>query len=323
LFNEENEHVDKWQDITLRGKYPLGGLLKDGTTEKVIFVYHDESIYNVNDDSREFWQDNQTSSMKSKGKGQGIMVSDFLTENGFLDEDGSENLRVCLEYNSDGHWTHERMKNQVITAIRVFEKKYTGHKGVFIFDNALTHTAKESNALVARHIGVNDGGKQRILRDTIWNGQTQKLVNEQGKPKGLKTILIERGLYNREMKKEDMIEALSKCEDFANEKPIIQKIIEEHGHIFLLLPKFHCELNPIERCWASSKHYVRPRLNGSIVKLRELIKQSLEDINKDLIRKYFRKVRNYEEAYRQGVTGGEMANFLKEYKSHRVVGMLM
>jgi len=52
----------------------------------------------------------------------------------------------------------------------------------------------------------------------------------------------------KKMNKEEMIAELSKCENFAQEKLCIQKIIEQRGHKFVLLPKFHCELNPIERC---------------------------------------------------------------------------
>ena len=178
---------------------------KRGVSSPVILIYHDESIFNVNDDSREFWQDNQTSSIKMKGKGQGIMVSDFITENGFLDVHNNKNLRVCLEYNQEGHWTAERMKAQVLHAIQVFEERFPNHQGVFIFDNALTHVAKEENALVAKGLNVNDGGKQRVLRDTFWNGSIQKMVNEEGRPKGLKTILKERNLHKREMKKEEMV----------------------------------------------------------------------------------------------------------------------
>jgi hypothetical protein len=42
-------------------------------------------------------------------------------------------------------------------------------------------------------------------------------------------------------------------QDFREEKPLIQLKIEEAGHICLFLPKFHCELNPIERYWGYSK----------------------------------------------------------------------
>ncbi|OJA16726.1 hypothetical protein AZE42_11340 [Rhizopogon vesiculosus] len=39
---------------------------------------------------------------------------------------------------------------------------------------------------------------------------------------------------------------LSLQEDFANEKPMLQHLIESRGHVCLFLPKFHCELNPSE-----------------------------------------------------------------------------
>lgn len=37
--------------------------------------------------------------------------------------------------------------------------------------------------------------------------------------------------------------------DFVREKPLLQVIIEKAGHKCLFLPKFHCELNPIEMVW--------------------------------------------------------------------------
>lgn len=39
---------------------------------------------------------------------------------------------------------------------------------------------------------------------------------------------------------------LSLQSDFVNEKPLLQMVIEEAGHVCLFLPKFHCDLNPIE-----------------------------------------------------------------------------
>lgn len=43
---------------------------------------------------------------------------------------------------------------------------------------------------------------------------------------------------------------LSLQSDFVNEKPLLQMVIEEAGHVCLFLPKFHCELNPIELLWS-------------------------------------------------------------------------
>jgi len=47
---------------------------------------------------------------------------------------------------------------------------------------------------------------------------------------------------------------LSQQQDFLDEKPLIQTYIEEQGHICMFLPKFHCELDPIEMYWGWDKH---------------------------------------------------------------------
>lgn len=51
-----------------------------------------------------------------------------------------------------------------------------------------------------------------------------------------------------------MYRVLSLQDDFANEKPMIQHYVEGRGHVCLFLPKFHCELNPIEMLWGFMKY---------------------------------------------------------------------
>jgi hypothetical protein len=61
-----------------------------------------------------------------------------------------------------------------------------------------------------------------------------------------------------------MQRVLSLQQDFRDEKPLLQLIIEKAGHKCLFLPKFHCELNPIEMVWSqlkrreSSIHFFSP-----------------------------------------------------------------
>jgi hypothetical protein len=50
-----------------------------------------------------------------------------------------------------------------------------------------------------------------------------------------------------------MQRVLSLQPDFVAEKPLLQVIIEKAGHKCLFLPKFHCELNPIEMVWGQAK----------------------------------------------------------------------
>jgi hypothetical protein len=51
-----------------------------------------------------------------------------------------------------------------------------------------------------------------------------------------------------------MHRVLSLQDDFVNEKPLLQHYLEGRGHVCLFLPKFHCELNPIEMLWGYAKY---------------------------------------------------------------------
>ena len=49
-----------------------------------------------------------------------------------------------------------------------------------------------------------------------------------------------------------------------NEKPMIQHYIESRGHICMFLPKFHCELNPIEMLWGFMKYHASPLTDNDL-----------------------------------------------------------
>ena len=80
----------------------------------------------------------------------------------------------------------------------------------------------------------------------------------------------------------------------------------------MLLPKFHCELNPIERCWAFPKRYICERPVDKVSSLKERIRERLSSLDKTLIRKIFRKARGYERAYREGAPTSEINVFAKK-----------
>ena len=83
------------------------------------------------------------------------------------------------------------------------------------------------------------------MRDTMWAGRVQKMLNDAGIPKGMKAILEERGINTSRMKADDMRAVLSFHDDFVNEKTIVEHFITDKSHTGLFLPKFHCKLNPI------------------------------------------------------------------------------
>jgi hypothetical protein len=87
-----------------------------------------------------------------------------------------------------------------------------------------------------------------------------------------------------------------------------------------MIPKFHCELNPIERVWGQAKRYSCAYINFTLPGLRRILPQALDSVSVTSIRKYFRKARDYEKAYREGhAAGKEVENAVKRYKSHRRV----
>ena len=133
------------------------------------------------------------------------MVSDFIDEyNGYLALNDDEyhkalevygsamkkKARALLEYGEgkEGYWTSEKFLSQMDTAVKIAEIKYPkseGYKVVWVFDNSSCHNAYAEDALIAAHMNAKPGGKQHVLRDTIWNGQTHKMVFSNGVPKGL------------------------------------------------------------------------------------------------------------------------------------------
>lgn len=175
------------------------------------------------------------------------------------------------------------------------------------------------DALNADRMIVGPGGKQPKMRDTVWGGDIQKLVDENGTPKGMRVVLQERGADTVGMKAKDMRDLLKTFPDFKNQTTKLEDYIKSRGHVCVYYPKFHCELNPIERVWCQSKKYTRAYADGTITKLRKIVPEGLNSVTYDQIKKFFYTCRQYERAYREGGTGRDVEERVKLYKSHRRV----
>jgi hypothetical protein len=79
---------------------------------------------------------------------------------------------------------------------------------VFAFDHSSSHTKVADDSLNAFKMNLNPGGKQPVMRNTIYNGKVQQMVLSNdypdeklhGKPKGMRIILQERGLWRPNLK---------------------------------------------------------------------------------------------------------------------------
>lgn len=162
-----------------------------------------------------------------------------------------------------------------------------------------------------------------MMRDGWWGGKVQAMNLPNGVPKGMKLVLEERGVDTRNMNGNKMREVLGSHPDFKYEKSKIERYLsDECKHIVYMLPKFHCELNPIERVWAQAKRYTKAYCKYNLQSLRNNIVPALDTVTMDNFKKHFRKVRHYMFAYLEGLSGGsELETLVKTYKkklkSHR------
>ena len=149
--------------------------------------------------------------------------------------------------------------------------------------------------------------------------------------KGLRQLLRELGVYNGELKRTSSADSGEDSHDrifnslpfIAEQKSVLEEATQSKGHTCLMLPKFHCEFNPIERVWGRAKMYIRAYNNGALPHLRKIVLVALsqENIPGDLHLKYERKSRDYMRSYLEGDCDPADAEMkvrqFKKYRSHR------
>ena len=215
----------------------------------LILITHDESTFSANDAKRYAWLEESDTFLRPKGKGQGIMVSDFLLPWGRLTmnhlstekmEEGrqkgiSQEARELLEYGKDGYWDGTRLLHQVTEkALPPAQFLYPGYDLVFLFDNATSHAIYAKDALRVSNMGKGEGNQQGFLRpgwyrdqvtgekvtQAMWLWETDPLSTSGEKKKvqkGIQKVLQERGLWPAiGLRLECAKPKCSKCRDMAN-----------------------------------------------------------------------------------------------------------
>ena len=193
--------------------------------------------------------------------------------------------RYCtefLEYGKDNYWDGDKMTDQTVNlATRIFLYAFPGCQALFAFDNASNHACFAEDTLLAKKMNLGVGGKQPCMRKDYNSAiqQPQSMIFPEnhpevllrGKPKSLKQILIERGLWRNQASdgRAFLLECptshnrpgcdlslkgnccaravMSKQPDFQAQRGRLQEEVEATGNLVIFYPKFHCELNFIER----------------------------------------------------------------------------
>lgn len=355
-------------------------------TKRRHLVTHDESTFNANDGSLYSWKIAGQEWLKPKSRGKGLMVSEFLlAADGRLacnagDDEltgriyASETIQYGSGKNDDGWWNAEKMIAQTKKAINIFNKSHPDDIAVFAFDNSSGHACKAPDALVAARMNLNPGGKKPTMHDTVMaDGTPQSMVFKAtdcqwestvlvsddlvGRPKGMKRVLQERGLWQDGLKKQcgrekkkktgnsgfgdrlfdqtmEDLEArdTDKCEegktccalrileaqpDFKNEISLLESVITAAGHEVIFYPKFHCELNYIEYYWAAVKRYTRDHCQYTFSELPTTVAAGLESVSIQTIRRFAMRSKRWLMAYINGLTKEQREYAEKKYQSHR------
>jgi hypothetical protein len=228
--------------------------------------------------------------------------------------------------NREGYFKNTHVQDQMIVAMNILTSDYSDEDHVFIFDNATTHTKRALGALSVKAMPkfapktknflvdlVGPDGeitKGRLEGARLPDGSPQSLYwepgHENGHPtewwfKGTAQILFERGFKNafamratcpHKCPSQSATDccckrALSSQPDFTEPKSALEELAESRGFSVLLLPKYHCELNPIEQCWGASKRSFRSYgIARSMPEMRTNIHKSLDSIELVQIRRY-------------------------------------
>lgn len=145
---------------------------------------------------RKVWTFEGHGIFRPKGKGRGIMVSDFLLPLSLSLERQQElassgiplEAVTYFEYGKmeEGYWTGKHLLDQIKSkALPIAEALYPGYELLFMFDNATSHAIYAKDELQVAHMNKGPGGQQPFLRagwyqniilvENPTNGQSQKI----------------------------------------------------------------------------------------------------------------------------------------------------
>jgi hypothetical protein len=313
----------------------------------VVLLFLDESTFYSNDfNQSQKWSKvgEQKVGIKTKAQGASLMVSawiclPFVVPHYDTMECGSVN----------GWWTTVQMTAHVAKLLDIVAPRATAAECIAVLDNSSNHKKFAYDALSADNMNLGPGGhrtdKYKVkwylnYRLGEWNGVPFDMMKPnpayvitapgtadpppQFIPKGVDAILLERlgdaGLLGDDGKQLDAQkrrDRLNSHPDFLRARPIVQEQIEAcPGWSVWFLPKYHCELNPIELLWCTAKRLLRSRLNGTIGSLRAHVTVVMGEVKHLWVAKWFRHCLSYVRGYAKYPLVADIQMAFKYVRNH-------
>jgi hypothetical protein len=131
-------------------------------------------------------------------------------------------------------------------------------------------------------------------------GVTKTVPGYVGKPKGLRQVLWERGLYIQGMKLPEMREVLSACLDFKHEECALEDMVHAQGDVVFFSPKAHPEVAGmgIEYTWGAAKLIFRRNNDCNSRRLHGSVHDALKHITVSMAHSFGRRARDYQHGYK-------------------------
>jgi len=148
-------------------------------------------------------------------------------------------------------------------------------------------------------------------------------------PKGMKQVIIECGLWfnglQMQCKDSCNLDHTTCCEkqildlqpNFNAQCSLVQEVIEAAGHLCIVLPKFHCELNFIEFFGGTIKKYHCNDCDYTFTTLKENLPKAMASVQLGTIQKWEHCMIRWMEAYHSGLGAKDAQMKVKEFSSKR------
>ncbi|KIK82077.1 hypothetical protein PAXRUDRAFT_77717, partial [Paxillus rubicundulus Ve08.2h10] len=96
---------------------------------------------------------------------------------------------------------------------------------------------------------------------------------------------------------------LSQQDDFINQVSVLETFINKAGHLCIFLPKFHCELNPIEMYWGWCKYQYHEVSKPNFVAAKQAAVEILDSCPVEVLRRFINRSFRFMSAYHLGLSG--------------------
>ncbi|CUA72043.1 Son of sevenless homolog 2 [Rhizoctonia solani] len=292
--------------------------------------------------------------LMKKGLGASVMFADYISaKHGFLrSQDGESNARKILYAgkNRDGYLSNDDICAQFKDGFQLAKYEYPSERHIFVYDNARIHTKRLPGTPSARLMTKgqsdlrvqikNSQGVQikiRMNNPCFPDGSEQQLYlpGPNGKFKGMEALLQERGYDTTGLKAEcrgfKCVDQMANCccrrilfrilDLDGGVRSKLELLANELGTEVIFLPKFHCELNPIEQCWGYAKRLYRMAPPSKLAAdVEKYMLKALDSIPIASIRRFVTRSRRFIDAYARGLDGPNAAASewaRRRFKGHR------